>query len=82
MPQKGREHFNLTGFKCTNGYILMEKVSLCPVTGVKNLGDSKFVKGTNNFKKDTLDYHNGNKGNAKRGVFPRLKIRPCDLKNQ
>ena len=20
-----------------------------------------------------------NKGNAKRGVFPRLKIRPCDL---
>jgi hypothetical protein len=24
MPQKGREHFNLTGFKCTNGYILTE----------------------------------------------------------
>jgi hypothetical protein len=42
----------------------------------------KFVKGTNNFKKDTLDYHNGNKGNAKRGVSPRLKIRPCDLENQ
>jgi len=27
MPQKGREHFNLTGFKCTNGYILTDKVS-------------------------------------------------------
>ena len=51
MPQKGREHFNLTGFKCTNGYILTEKVSWCPVTGVKNLGDypdGKFVKGTDN----------------------------------
>jgi hypothetical protein len=24
MPQKEREHFNLTGFKCTNGYILTE----------------------------------------------------------
>jgi hypothetical protein len=23
MPQKGREHFKLTGFKCTNGYIMM-----------------------------------------------------------
>ena len=23
--------------------------------------DGKFVKGTDNFKKDTLDYHNGNK---------------------
>jgi hypothetical protein len=23
-----------------------------------------------------------NKGNAKRGVSPRLKIRPCDLDNQ
>jgi hypothetical protein len=31
MPQKGIEHFNLTGFKCTNGYILMEKVSWCNV---------------------------------------------------
>ena len=23
-----------------------------------------------------------NKGNAKRGVSPRLKIRPCDIENQ
>jgi hypothetical protein len=38
MPQKEREHFNLTGFKWTNGYILMEKVSWCPVNGVTNLG--------------------------------------------
>ena len=69
MPQKGREHFNLTGLKCTNGYILTEKVSWCPVTGVKKIGkddpDGKFVKGTNNFKKDTLDYHNGNKAHKK-----------------
>jgi hypothetical protein len=42
MPQKGIEHFNLTGFKCTNGYILTEKVSWCPVTGVNNLGNTLF----------------------------------------
>jgi hypothetical protein len=38
MPQIGRKNFNLTGFKCTNDYILTEKVSWFPVTGVKNLG--------------------------------------------
>jgi hypothetical protein len=39
------------------------------VTGVKKIGkddpDGKFVKGTNNFKKDTLDYHNGNKAHKR-----------------
>jgi hypothetical protein len=50
MPQKGRENFNLTGFKCTNDYILTEKVSWFPVTDVKKIGkddpDGKFVKDT------------------------------------
>jgi len=50
MPQKGREHFNLTGFKCTNGYILMEKLSqLMSCDWCKKIGkddpDGKFVKG-------------------------------------
>ena len=32
------------------------------------------------FEMKTTTYFN--KGNAKRGVSPRLKIRPCDLENQ
>ena len=27
--------------------------------------DGKFFKGTDNFKKDTLDYHNGNKAHKR-----------------
>jgi hypothetical protein len=48
--------------------------------------DKNFVKNNFEFKSTNetfvskvIDKFNVNKGNAKRAVSPRLKIRPCDL---
>ena len=48
-----------------------------PIHGTYNLSESgaRWDKSNNKHAIKT----NVNKGNAKRGVSPRLKIRPCDL---
>jgi hypothetical protein len=46
--------------------------------GITTYAYSQFSDSTNKFTV-TLYF---NKGNAKRGVSPHLKIRPCDLENQ
>jgi hypothetical protein len=52
MPQKGREHFNLTGFKWLHfdGESQLMSCDWCKKFGKDN-PDGKFVKGTDNFKR-------------------------------